>query len=201
MKCFLKASTHFPVNPSVQIALQGRRAVKWFLIITLEWMGLRIVIELKIFRYGLRIIESYQFPLSILLFRDCLPQHNWFQGSSALSSCLFSTIIRFMLMLPMQFPLRQPRLSRTSPPYLKKLPSSSSRVCTGMELSTCTYSCRTTTRKRPAIFHKIELGICLWSLHAVLSTIFFLMCTSRCKDLVHVKNWSLSVFFVAVVVL
>ena len=75
-------------------------------------------------------------------------------------------------MLPMQFPLRQPRLSWTSPPYLKKLPSSSSRVCTGMELSTCTYSCRTTTRKLPAIFHKIELGICLWSLHAVLSTIF-----------------------------
>ena len=30
---------------------------------------------------------------------------------------------------------------------------------------------------------------------------FFLMFTSRCRDLVHVKNWSLSVFFVAVVVL
>ena len=48
------------------------------------------------------------------------------------------------------------------------------------------------TRKLLAIFCKNELGVCFWSLHSVLITIFFLMFTSRCKDLVHVRNWSLS---------
>ena len=96
-------------------------------------------------------------------------------------------ILRFMLIFPIQFSAKVTQFALDLPSLFKETTLHPPRVCTGMELCTCTYSYRTTKRKPPAMFHKIELGMCFWSLHSVLITIFFLMFTSRCKDLVHVR--------------
>ena len=80
-----------------------------------------------------------------------------------------------MLILPVQFSAKVTQFALDLPSLFKETTLHPPRVCTGMELCTCTYSYRTTTRKHPAIFHKIELGLCFWSPHSVLITIFFLM--------------------------
>ena len=58
MKC-LKVSAYFPVNPSVQISLQGRVLLSQLL--SIEW-GYELL--LKMFLYGLRNLEPYQIKSS-----------------------------------------------------------------------------------------------------------------------------------------
>ena len=58
MKC-LKVSAYFPVNPFVQILLQGRVLLSQLLLI--EW-GYELL--LKMFLYGLRNLEPYQIKSS-----------------------------------------------------------------------------------------------------------------------------------------
>ena len=61
MKC-LKVCAYFPVNPSVQISLQGRVLLSAFYqLLSIEW-GYELL--LKMFLYGLRNLEPYQIKSS-----------------------------------------------------------------------------------------------------------------------------------------